>query len=71
MLDLAAALGDAVFSGPSLNAFMAQGLARWADVRARITELLTDGRHRGTVEAALHPLAGARLHLPFDGRRLR
>ncbi|MGH3154327.1 MAG: fumarylacetoacetase [Streptosporangiaceae bacterium] len=66
VLDLAEALGEQVFGEPSLNAFMAQGRARWADVRARITELLTDERHRGTVEAALHPLAGARLHLPFE-----
>ena len=45
---------------------MAQGRARWSDVRARITELLTDPRHRAVVEAALHPLSGVRLHLPFE-----
>ena len=66
VLDLAAVLGEQVFGEPSLNAFMAQGPARWADVRARITELLTEGRHRGSVAAALHPLAGVRLHLPFE-----
>jgi fumarylacetoacetase len=66
VLDLAAVLGEQVFGEPSLNAFMAQGQGRWADVRARVTELLTDGRHRGTVEAALYPLAGVRLHLPFE-----
>ena len=65
VLDLAQALGEQVFSEPSLNAFMAQGRARWSDVRARITELLTDERHRGTVESALLPLSGAELHLPF------
>src|SRR6185369_4646773 len=51
VLDLARALGDEVFGEPSLNAFMAQGRARWAEARARITELLTAGqpgeRHRG------------------------
>jgi fumarylacetoacetase len=65
VLDLAAALGEQVFAEPALNAFMAQGPARWSDVRARITELLADERHRGSVEAALRPLSGVRLHLPF------
>ena len=65
VLDLAQALGEQVFSEPSLNAFMTQGRARWTDVRARITELLTTERHRAAVEAALRPLSAARLHLPF------
>ena len=63
--DLARALGDDVFGEPSLNAFMAQGRARWTEVRARITELLTAGQHHGTAEAALRPLSAVRLHLPF------
>jgi fumarylacetoacetase len=66
VLDLRSALGEQVFAEPSLNAFMAQGRARWSDVRARITELLTDERHRSGVEAALHPLSGVRLHRPFE-----
>jgi fumarylacetoacetase len=66
VLDLVPVLGEQVFAEPSLNAFMAQGRARWSDVRARITELLTDERHRSSVEAALHPLTGVRLHLPFE-----
>jgi fumarylacetoacetase len=66
VLDLAAALGDDVFARPALNPFMAQGPAAWAGARARITELLTDERHRPAVETALSPLAGARLHLPFE-----
>ena len=66
VLDLLPVLGEQVFAEPSLNAFMAQGRARWSDVRARITELLTDERHRRSVEAALHPLSGVRLHLPFE-----
>jgi fumarylacetoacetase len=65
VLDLAQALGGQVFSEPTLNAFMAQGRARWSDVRARVTELLTDERHRDTVEAALRPLSAVDLHLPF------
>ena len=44
VLDLTQALDTGVFGEPSLNAFMAQGRARWSEVRARITELLTDPR---------------------------
>ncbi len=65
VLDLARALADPVFAEPSLNAFMAQGRDRWRDVRARITALLTEERHRGAVEPALYPLSSVRLHLPF------
>jgi fumarylacetoacetase len=66
VLDLLPVLGEQVFAEPSLNAFMAQGRARWSDVRARITELLTESRHRAVVQAALHPLSGVRLHRPFE-----
>jgi fumarylacetoacetase len=66
VLDLAAVLDDPVFAEPSLNAFMAQGRARWGAVRARITDLLTDQRARRDVEPALRPLSGLRLHLPFE-----
>jgi fumarylacetoacetase len=66
VLDLAPVLGEQVFAEPSLNAFMAQGRTRWRDVRARVTELLTQPRHRPVVQAALHPLSGVQLHLPFE-----
>ena len=66
VLDLAAVLDDPAFARPSLNTFMAQGRARWTEVRARITGLLTDQRARRDVEAALRPLSGVRLHLPFE-----
>jgi fumarylacetoacetase len=66
VLDLVPVLGEQVFAKPSLNAFMAQGRARWRDVRARITELLTDSRHRAVIQAALHPLSAVRLHMPFE-----
>jgi fumarylacetoacetase len=68
VLDLARALGDEVFGEPSLNAFMAQGRARWGEVRARITELLgaePGSAARAAAEAALRPLSAVRLHLPF------
>ncbi|MGY3236591.1 MULTISPECIES: fumarylacetoacetase [unclassified Bradyrhizobium] len=59
-----------VFSGPSLNAFMALGPKVWTRTRARISELL---RHdhpelRDNEELrrqALVPVRDARLHLPF------
>jgi fumarylacetoacetase len=66
VLDLLPVLGEQVFAEPSLNAFMAQGRVRWGDVRARVTELLTDERHRRSVEAALYPLSGVRMHRPFE-----
>src|SRR5438067_9774693 len=64
VLDLAAVLDDPVFAEPSLNLFLAQGRARWGVVRAEITELLTDGRHREKVEPALYELSEVRLRLP-------
>jgi fumarylacetoacetase len=66
VLDLEPALGEEVFAEPSLNAFLAQGRPRWSDVRARITELLAEPRHRASVEPALHPLSAVRLHRPFE-----
>ncbi|GAA2580391.1 fumarylacetoacetase [Actinomadura fulvescens] len=61
VLDLAATLDDATFAAPSLNPFMAQGRARWTEVREQITGILTGGGR-----AVLHPLAGVRLHMPFE-----
>jgi fumarylacetoacetase len=67
VLDLPPLLGgEQVLEEPSLNAFMAQGRFRWSDVRAQVTELLANPRHRRDVEAALHPLSEVRLHLPFE-----
>ena len=63
VLDLAAALGDEVFAEPALNAFMAQGRARWTAVREQVAELLDGGRG---AERWLLPLAGVRLRLPFQ-----
>ena len=50
----------------SLNKFMAEGPERWAAVRAQLTELLINPRHRDRVEDALVPVTGATMHLPFD-----
>ncbi|CAL9363198.1 fumarylacetoacetase [Streptomyces sp. enrichment culture] len=66
VLDLARALGDDTFARPSLNAFLAQGRARWQEVRARVTGLLTDSAHREAVEPALHRADRVRLLMPFE-----
>lgn len=62
VVDLAVALDDEVFARPTLNAFMAQGHARWVEVRERVTELVS-----GDVpDAAVHAVADVALHLPFE-----
>jgi fumarylacetoacetase len=66
VLDLAAALDDPVFAQASLNPFMAQGVARWREVRARITELLTQDRHRAATEPHLHRLDEVTMRLPIE-----
>jgi len=71
VLDLAAALrGDAELVAslrqPSLNAFLAAGPPAWSAVRERVTDLLTDERHRATVEPALVPAGAVRMLLPFE-----
>ncbi len=60
VIDLALALDDPVFARPDLNAFLAQGPQRWAQVRERVRELV-----EGELSAdAVCPLAAARLALP-------
>lgn len=66
VLDLAAVLDDETFARASLNAFMAQGRARWQQVRGRVTELLTDEAHRSVVEPGLYRRGEVRLRLPFE-----
>jgi fumarylacetoacetase len=66
VLDLAAALGDDTFAHGSLNAFMAQGRARWQEVRAEIVRLLTDEARRPDAEPHLHRLDAVELGMPFE-----
>ncbi len=62
VVDLSLLLGDDVFAQGSLNAFLAQGPARWASVRSDITTAL-----QGEIEpAAVHALEEVRLQLPFE-----
>ncbi len=60
---LAGVVPERVFSGATLNAFMALGRAAWTATRARIRELLTDGGDRRGV--MLVPRADVALHMPF------
>lgn len=66
VLDLAPLLDDPAFAEQTLNRFLAQGRPRWREVRARITELLTEDRHRSAVEPHLIPQDTVSLHLPFE-----
>ncbi|MGH3241061.1 MAG: fumarylacetoacetase [Spirillospora sp.] len=53
---------DDVFAAPTLNPFMAQGHARWVDVRERIRDLVS-----GDVDdAAVHPVGAVTTHMPFE-----
>ncbi|TMQ94734.1 fumarylacetoacetase [Actinomadura soli] len=53
---------DDVFAAPSLNPFMAQGHARWVEVRERIIDLVS-----GDIDgAAVHPVGAVTTHMPFE-----
>ncbi len=56
VLDLSEALGPE-WAVPSLNAFLAQGRARWTEVRSAV---------RGLRERPLLPLETVTMHLPFE-----
>jgi fumarylacetoacetase len=66
VLDLAPALDDLVFAEATLNRFLAEGRPRWREVRARVTELLSEERHRAAVRPNLVPRSQVRLHLPVE-----
>ncbi|RDI59707.1 fumarylacetoacetase [Nocardia pseudobrasiliensis] len=62
VLDLAALLEDSTFAAPTLNAFLAQGPARWREVRDRLRE-----RVEGEIPtAAVHSVHSVRLRLPVE-----
>ena len=66
VLDLAAVTGDDVHATGSLNAFLARGPQAWRELRARVTDWLTDEAHRARVEPHLIPRDGVALHLPVE-----
>ncbi|MBX6387452.1 MAG: fumarylacetoacetase [Frankia sp.] len=59
-------LGDdaaEAFGQPTLNAFLARGPRRWADIRARLRDLLAAG---DIPPGATHPVADVTMHLPVQ-----
>jgi fumarylacetoacetase len=63
VVDLAQLLREEVFAAGALNPFMAQGPARWAQVRSSITGLLAGGE---VPAGAVHPVREVELRLPFE-----
>ena len=63
VVDLALLLRDEVFAAGALNPFMAQGPARWAQVRSLVTGLLAGGE---VPAGAVHPVREVELRLPFE-----
>ena len=55
-----------VWSAPTLNAFLAEGAATWADGRAWLTTVLSDAAYRSVIEPHLVPLSEVTLHLPIE-----
>jgi len=60
--DLSTLLGDAAWSAPSLNPFMALGPSAWDDARARLMEAVSNG----AVDDHVVALDDVTLHLPFE-----
>lgn len=65
VLDLAPVLDEPMFALPSLDPFLAHGPARWAQVRTRLQELLTDSTHAMAVAPHLHALDSVALQLAW------
>lgn len=55
-----------LLDAPVLNPLLAAGRPAWTEVRARLTDWLTDEAHRATVEPLLLPRGAVTLHLPFE-----
>ncbi|MFJ4005370.1 fumarylacetoacetase [Streptomyces sp. NPDC090023] len=55
-----------LLAAPNLNPLLAAGPAVWAEVRAALTEWVTDPAHRAAVEPHFHELSQVTLHLPFE-----
>ncbi|MFC9896874.1 fumarylacetoacetase [Nocardia sp. NPDC127579] len=62
VIDLAVALDDSTFAATSLNPFLAQGSARWHEVRDRLLALAA----ADLPAAAVHSLAEVELKLPIE-----
>jgi fumarylacetoacetase len=66
VVDLIRLLDEDIFGQPSINRLLAGGPVVWADARARITDLLSDTRHRDRVAPHLIRQVEVRMHLPFE-----
>ncbi|MDT4982187.1 MAG: fumarylacetoacetase, partial [Pseudonocardiales bacterium] len=70
-LDLTAATADlavehaSLFAGGTLDAFLAAGRPTWQQVRALLTQWLTDEAYRPALEPLLTPVDELTLRLPF------
>ena len=63
LLNLAA---QPLFEVPFWNDLMEAGPEAWAELRRQVTAMLAEGAtKRFLIEDHLHPMAGAKLHLPF------
>jgi fumarylacetoacetase len=71
VLDLTAAAGRllpgrvAEFSSGSLDRFLAAGDRAWSQVRAALTEWLSEDHYRSAIEDLLAPAADLSMHMPF------
>ncbi|WP_219414511.1 fumarylacetoacetase [Pseudonocardia nigra] len=54
-----------LLAGPLLDPLLAAGRPAWQQVRAALTEWLTDDSYADRVRPHLHPRAAVALHLPF------
>ena len=55
-----------LFGAPSWNAFMASGRSNWAELRARLTGMLTEGSHvQPDIAPYLVAAADVQMHLPI------
>jgi fumarylacetoacetase len=65
VLDLWEFSRDAAHATGSLNAFLARGRPRWAQLREDLQMYLTDEAYRGVTEPFLVPVDQVTMHLPF------
>lgn len=65
LMPLTERLGQGDVFGGDWTAFMALGPDAWADLRARLMQMLAEGQEDHTVREALIPLSNVTMHIPF------
>jgi fumarylacetoacetase len=63
VLDLSVALKDPLFTGASLNPFLAAGPAIWERTAQQVGAVLAD---ESTAASSMHPVADVALHMPIE-----